>query len=210
MPTLFSFLLFSLIYFVPANVALAGMFAGAEVEENGKTSVYMGVQTEQIWHYGVFAGQNQHVIDEVEYSQPYMAGGIGYRRYGSWMSNIFLGLEQSRLNEKGQQGPGRRFTGLYTQLALMKFYAFGNTEYIASYSTDSEQLWTRLRIKFYAHDDFLIGPEIFLSRLLGSETQGVGLVLEKVSRVTLTGKLGLKDRDGTRLSYVGIEFYRGF
>lgn len=200
-----------LLCLIPLTIS-AGVFSGADVSKNGERNWYLGIQSEEALYYGLFVGQNQYEIDNTAYSHRYMAGGIGYRWYGSWTTNVLLGFENSRLNEAGQRGAqGKPFSGLYTQLGLMKFFGDKNVEYLLSYSEDSEQIWSRFRLKFYTPVHLLLGPEVVVSRFLDSDYQDLGLVLEKnISRYTITGRFGVRNQTNFTTAYGGIEFYMPF
>lgn len=191
---------------------MAGAFVGADLDSNNDLTWYLGAQTENPLHFAVFTGRQPQVIDGVDYRENYMAGGVGYRWYGEWTRSLFVGLENSRLIESGQTGAGGvRYSGLYSQLALLKFTGTGNFEYLASYGVDSEHLWARLRWKFYTPGELLIGPELYTSRFRGSDINGVGFVFEKIySPFTLTAKLGMKEYNSVSTSYWGLELYRAF
>lgn len=201
-----------LLLFIAPLVANAGVFGGVDVNGNANRTWYLGAQTEEILYYGLFVGQNQYEVKDKSYMHAYMAGGIGYRWYGSWNTNFLLGFENSRVAKSGQVGSqGQRYPGLYIQFAKMKFSGDKNIEYLLSYSENSEQIWSRLRLKYFTSVGLLVGPELVVSRFLEYEYQALGVVVEKVSfPYTITSKLGIRNESEFFTLYGGLEIYRSF
>jgi len=208
--SIFEIIIFSLCFFPIATSA--GVFSGADVSGEGKITSYLGVQTQERLYYELVVGQNRYESAEKSYAQGYMAGGIGYRWYGTWHTNLLLGFENTGVSEAGLgRNRGQRFSGLYTQLTLMNFWGDKNIEYLLSYSESSEQIWSRLRLKYYTSTGLLAGPELVVTRFRDYEYQGGGLVIEKIIfPYTITTKLGVRNQQYFFTPYGGLELYFSF
>ncbi len=208
------FLIFIFIFLFPGIGESAGVFGGAEVDNEGQRFFYMGAQTEGKFFLQVFAGDLLYNFKDDgkirETKLRFITPAIGLQKQGALTLSLVAG---PTLREKKEE----QDSGFKKTTNLGGFFQFGgflseedkNLEFLASYTTLDNFVWSRLRGKKKITAYLFTGAEIFWMGNKDFDSWGGGPLLEfNGGKGTLALKAGYKHTSTYKGgAYTGIEVY---
>jgi hypothetical protein len=210
------FIFLSILLF-PNTGESAGVFGGAEVDNKGQRFFYMGAQTEGKYFFQIFAGDLLYDFEDAgkttEAKLRFITPAIGVRKQGPMTLSLAVGPTFREKKEEQSTGVKKETgTGGFLQLGGFIWQEDKNFEFLASYTTLDNFIWSRMRGKKRVTDRFFTGAELFWMGNEDFDSWGGGPLLElSGKRGGLTLKVGYKHTSIYQGGmYTGIEFYVPF
>lgn len=201
----------------PSSGGAAGVYGGAEVDDEGQSFVYAGGTTDGKIYLSAFAGHLEYrfrdggVLRDAEITS--LTPSVGIRREGPLTLTLSAGPMFREKKEEGAFGDeSTTEAGGALQFGGYLQDGQGSLEALASYATLDDFFWGRLRGKRQAFGDLYAGAEIFLMGNSDFEGWGTGPVIEfRAGGIAVALKAGFKHTstfgDG---AYAGLELFAPF
>jgi len=202
---------------LPAAAGAAGVFGGAEVDDEGQSFVYVGGATDGKIFFSALAGHLEYqfreggALRDAEITSITLS--VGMRKEGPITLTLGAGPVLREKKEENAGGESRTTeAGGAVQLGGYLYGDGGSLEALASYATLDDFFWGRLRGKRQAVGDLYAGAEVFLMGNSDFDGWGAGPLVEfRAGRVTLGAKAGYKHTSTFKGgAYVGLEIYAPF
>jgi hypothetical protein len=215
----YAFLIFavSIFFLLASSAESAGLFTGAEVDDESQRFLYAGAQTDGKYFLQIFAADLNYDFKDNgiirEATSKWITPAIGFRTRGSLSLSVVAGPTFREKKEEQSSGTTTvRDSGGFFQVGGYFWKEDMNIEFLASYTNLDNFLWGRLRAKKRIRDSFFMGAEVFGMGNQDFNGWGVGPLLElRKGKAAFTLKAGYKNTTtyGGGL-YAGLELYTAF